>query len=89
MRKEIAGICLFFMVIFSLMSLLSYSAADPSFFNPKAMQKIQNLFGLLGSYSAGTLIGLFGLGAFWIPILLLFLSIHFFCNQPAKKLVST
>ena len=28
------------------------------------------------------LIGLFGLGAFWVPILLLFLSIQFFASRP-------
>ncbi|MFO7972821.1 MAG: DNA translocase FtsK 4TM domain-containing protein, partial [Desulfobacterales bacterium] len=30
MRKEIIGISLFFLVIFTLISLLSYSPADPS-----------------------------------------------------------
>ncbi len=89
MRREIAGICLFFLVIFTLMSLLSYSPSDPSFFNPKAVSKIHNLFGLIGSYLAGTLIGLFGLGAFWFPILLLFLSIHFFCDHAAVAFART
>jgi S-DNA-T family DNA segregation ATPase FtsK/SpoIIIE len=89
MRREIAGICLFFLVIFTLMSLLSYSPSDPSFFNPKAVPRIHNQFGLLGSYLAGTLIGLFGLGAFWFPILLLFLSIHFFCDHAAVAFVRT
>ena len=34
-------------------------------------------------------IGLFGLGAFWIPILLLLGSIHFFGNHPNKAMIST
>jgi len=38
---------------------------------------------------AGILIGLFGLGAFWIPILLLLTSIHFFRNHPARAIVFT
>jgi len=89
MRREIAGIFLFFLLIFTLMSLLSHSPEDPSFFNPTAVRKIQNLFGLLGAYLSGSLIGLFGIGSFWIPVLLLFLSIHFFGNHTLKEFLLT
>ncbi len=89
MRREIAGIFLFFLLIFTLMSLLSYNPADPSFFNFKPGHKIQNLFGLLGAYLSGTLIGLFGIGAFWMPVLLLFLSIHFFGSHNWKAFTKT
>ncbi len=75
MRKEIVGILLFFLVIFTLISLLSYSPEDPSIHNAKAAGHIHNLFGLFGAHLSGILIGLFGLGAFWIPVLLLFASI--------------
>ena len=68
MRKEIYGIILFFLVIFTLISLLSYSHADPSINNSGAAGQIQNLFGFLGAHVSGFLVGLFGLGAFWIPI---------------------
>lgn len=87
MRKEVFGILLFFLVIFSLISLLSYDPADPSIHNAKASGQIHNLFGFLGAHLSGILIGLFGLGAFWIPILFLFMSIHFFGNHPARSLV--
>lgn len=89
MRREIAGIFLFFLLIFTLMSLLSYSPADPSFFHAAPGRKIHNLFGLLGAYLSGSLIGLFGIGAFWMPVLLLFLSIHFFGNRSVKALAKT
>jgi len=89
MRKEIYGIILFFLVIFSLISLLSYSPADPSINNARAAGQIHNLFGIVGAHVSGMLIGLFGLGAFWIPILLLLASIHFFGNHPSKALIST
>ncbi|MDH3344494.1 MAG: DNA translocase FtsK 4TM domain-containing protein, partial [Desulfobacteraceae bacterium] len=71
MRKEIIGILLFFLVIFTLISLLSYSPADPSINNARAAGQIHNFFGLFGAHLAGILIGLFGLGSFWVPILLL------------------
>ena len=89
MRKELIGILLFFLVIFMLGSLLSYSPADPSIHNAKALGSIHNLFGAFGSHSASVFIGLFGLGAFWLPILLLFASIHFFCKHPRRAVVLT
>jgi len=89
MRKEIYGIILFFLVIFTLISLLSFSPADPSINNARAAGQIQNLFGIVGAHVSGMLIGLFGLGAFWIPILSLLASIHFFGNHPNKAMIST
>ncbi|MBW2568856.1 MAG: DNA translocase FtsK 4TM domain-containing protein [Deltaproteobacteria bacterium] len=89
MRKEIIGILLFFLVIFVLGSLLSYSPTDPSINNAKAISNIHNLFGVSGAHIAGILTGLFGLGSFWIPVLLLFSSIHFLGNHPGKAIVLT
>jgi S-DNA-T family DNA segregation ATPase FtsK/SpoIIIE len=89
MRKEIVGIFLFFLVIFTLVSLLSYSPDDPSIHHAKAGGEIHNLFGALGAHVAGALIGIFGLGAFWFPILLLLGSIHFFGDHPTQVVAST
>ncbi|MBW2427697.1 MAG: DNA translocase FtsK, partial [Deltaproteobacteria bacterium] len=89
MRKEIFGIILFFLVIFTLISLISYSPGDPSINNAKAAGQIHNLFGVVGAHVSGLLIGLFGLGAFWIPILLLLASIHFFGDQPSRVMIAT
>jgi S-DNA-T family DNA segregation ATPase FtsK/SpoIIIE len=82
MRKEIIGILLFFLLVFILVSLVSYHPQDPSFNNAAAGTHIENLFGLVGAYLSDALIGLFGLGAFWVPLLLLFLSIQFFASRP-------
>ena len=89
MRKEIYGIILFFLVVFTLISILSYSPGDPSINNARAVGQIHNLFGVVGAYVSGLLIGLFGLGAFWIPILLLLASIHFFGNHPGRAMIAT
>ncbi|MBW1727801.1 MAG: DNA translocase FtsK 4TM domain-containing protein [Deltaproteobacteria bacterium] len=89
MRKEIIGILLFFLVILTLISLLSYSPADPSINTATSSGHIHNFFGLLGAHLAGILIGPFGLGAFWIPILLLLTSIHFFRGHPSRAIVFT
>ena len=89
MRKEIYGIFLFFLVIFTLLSLVSYDSADPSVFRAKGTGEIRNLFGYVGAHLSGLLIGLFGLGAFWFPFLLLLLSFHFFQNQKLKIFLLT
>ena len=87
MRKEIIGIFLFFLVIFTLGSLLSYSPEDPSIHNARAAGSVHNLFGIFGAHVSGILIGLFGLGAFWIPILFLLSSVHFFGDYQGKAIV--
>ena len=89
MRKEIVGIFCFFLVIFTLISLLSFSPNDPSINNAKATGSIHNLFGVVGAHVSGILIGLFGLGAFWFPLLLLLTSIHFFGDHPTQAKIST
>jgi len=89
MRREITGILLFFLVILTLISLLSYSPADPSINTARAAGNIHNFFGLFGAHMAGILIGLFGIGAFWIPILLLLTSLHIFGGHPGKTIILT
>jgi len=81
MRKEIVGILQFFLVVFTLISLISFNPGDPSIHNATADGRIHNLFGAMGSQLAGLLIGLFGLGAFWIPLLLLLSCIQFLGNK--------
>jgi DNA segregation ATPase FtsK/SpoIIIE, S-DNA-T family len=87
MRKELIGLLLFFLVIFTLISLLSFSPADPSVNNAAAESQVHNLFGKLGAFTSGILIGLFGIGAFWIPALLMLASIHFLVNHPPRAVI--
>jgi len=87
MKKEIVGILFFFMVVFSLISLLSFVSDDPClFFNAGGEGRVQNFFGVFGANFAGILIGLFGIGAFWIPFLFLLGSILFFSKNTARVL---
>ncbi len=89
MRKELIGICLVFLIIFTLASLLSYSHLDPSIHHVIAAKKIYNLFGLIGAHISGFLIGMFGLGSFWIPILLVVSTFYLFKEKAQKTLAST
>lgn len=78
MRKELIGIFLFFLVVFTLISLLSYSPSDPSINNVKTVGEVHNLFGVLGSYIADIFATLFGIASFFIPATILLISIRFF-----------
>jgi S-DNA-T family DNA segregation ATPase FtsK/SpoIIIE len=87
MRKEIIGILLFFCVIFTLISLVSYHHTDPSVHNAGAQGPVINLFGPVGAQVAGVLVGIWGLGAFWVPVLLLLACIHFFSHRTGKVFI--
>jgi S-DNA-T family DNA segregation ATPase FtsK/SpoIIIE len=87
MRKEITGIVLFFLVIFTLISLISYHQDDPSIRVAAKPEQIHNLFGALGAHVAGMLVWLFGLGAFWVPVLLLMASLHYFSRVSGENMI--
>jgi S-DNA-T family DNA segregation ATPase FtsK/SpoIIIE len=88
MQKEIIGTVLFFLVILTLVSLISYSPTDPSLNHAGADIEVRNLFGIMGSYLSGILVGLFGVGAFWIPIVLLLASVRFLGQKKERNLKS-
>ncbi len=86
LRKEILAIGLVFVVVFILVSLLSYHPSDPSIHNARSAEEVRNLFGLFGAHTAGFVIGLFGLGAFWLPPLILYISLHTLRNPEPRPL---
>ncbi|MGB9500053.1 MAG: DNA translocase FtsK [Dissulfuribacterales bacterium] len=87
MRREIISIFLFFVVIFTLVSLVSYNPADPSIHHAGHMGEVENFFGLFGAHVAGFLVGLFGIGAFWIPVLFLIACLEFFSKRSGRTLI--
>jgi len=89
MRKELIGIFLFFLVVFTLISLLSYNPSDPSINNAKAAGEVHNLFGVVGSNIAGIFVGLFGMASFFIPATILFVSIRFFGDYTRRIVLFT
>ena len=86
MRKEVVSIILIFIVIFTLISLVTYSPDDPSIHHVRTSGQIENFFGLFGAHLAGFLIGLFGIGAFLIPILFFIGFLEFFKNRSGRAL---
>ncbi len=89
MCKELIRILLFFLAISVLISLLSHTPSDPSIHNAKSAEHIHNLLGRPGAWLSGVLLGLFGLGAFWVPVLLLGESIRFFTSHQKRTILPT
>jgi S-DNA-T family DNA segregation ATPase FtsK/SpoIIIE len=77
MRKELTSLLLLFLIIFFAVSLFSFHADDPAVGNDvlTVPGTIHNLFGLAGAHAAGFLVFLFGVGAFWVPVVLSLLTL--------------
>ena len=87
MRKEIIGTILFFLVILTLVSLISHSPMDPSINHAGSDGEVHNLFGIMGSCLSGVLVGLFGVGSFWIPFLFLLASVRFLGQKNERHML--
>ena len=86
MKKELYGILFFFLIVLTAVSLFSYHISDPCVGNDffTIPDHIHNAFGLLGAHLAGSFIFLFGLGAFWIPVILGFISVWLLKGRSLK-----
>ncbi len=77
--KEFVGLFFLFLSAFLFLSLLSFHPSDPSF--NQAVTKgwtVQNVVGVAGSYCAGFLVEIFGLGAMVWPFYFLYLGLSRF-----------
>ncbi|MDY0163320.1 DNA translocase FtsK [Desulfobotulus sp.] len=70
MRREFTTLFLVFAAVLFLGSLISFHPEDPSILRATGGLDVQNRFGLVGAWIAGFLLGCFGLGAFWLPVLM-------------------
>ena len=83
--REIFGAICLACTIFLLLCLASYHPQDPSFTHfLTGNGKTQNLIGSVGSYTADSLIRIFGIGAFVIPFVLLIISFRYFLDEDFK-----
>jgi S-DNA-T family DNA segregation ATPase FtsK/SpoIIIE len=86
MKKELLAILKIFLLIFVICSLLSYHHTDFEILS-LGKEKTANLFGLLGACFSGALIGMFGIGAYWLPLLMLFLHRRYMQEYPKKEII--
>lgn len=78
MKREIAGLFLFFLSVFTFLGFLTYSPIDPSFNNSVYTDEVRNYVGIAGAFFCGSLFDFFGLGAIFFPVFLLVKSVSLF-----------
>jgi S-DNA-T family DNA segregation ATPase FtsK/SpoIIIE len=88
LRHEIVGILLVALGTFLLLSLVSYTPLDPSFFTYTSvkMKEIQNWMGIVGAYIAGLLFQGFGFSSFLVPFALFIFAVSFILRWEWKYL---
>lgn len=80
--REITGLFFLFLSAFLFLSLLSFHPKDPSFNQAVTSGwEVQNIVGLAGSYCAGFLAEIFGLGAMVWPFYFLYLGLSRFVSR--------
>ncbi len=86
MKKELITLVLVFLIILTGVSLFSYHAQDPALGHDVSAvpDTIHNHFGLLGAHVAGFFIFLFGIGAFWVPLILALFTLWYVKEKSAK-----
>jgi S-DNA-T family DNA segregation ATPase FtsK/SpoIIIE len=79
--NEFAGMFFLFLSVFLFLSLLSFNSSDPSFNQSVSHDSVQNIVGVVGSYLAGFLVEIFGLGAMVWPFYFLYLGLSRFVSR--------
>ena len=79
--REIIGLINLAVAIFFLLCLSSYHPLDPSFTHYVVdSAKTHNLIGSFGSYSADSLLRLFGVAALWFPLIFTAIAFKYFLD---------
>ena len=88
LKYEIIGILLVALAIFLLLSLISYSPLDPSFFSYASSRAkgIHNWMGIVGAYISSLLFQGFGFPSFLIPFVIGVFSVSFIFRWEWKYL---
>ena len=78
---ELTGLACIFLAAFLFVSVFSFHPGDPTFNQSINPWKVNNLAGSVGSYAAGLLVELFGLGAVPWPLFFLYLGLSRFIRR--------
>ncbi len=81
---EMIGLGLFALGLLVLLSLLTYSNADPSFSVSGAGGKTRNVIGVTGAYASDMALRLFGLASYLIPVYLFAYATFFMLGRDAR-----
>ncbi|MDY6862500.1 MAG: DNA translocase FtsK 4TM domain-containing protein, partial [Thermodesulfobacteriota bacterium] len=86
--KEILGIALLAFGLFIFLVLISFHPDDPSPFHySSSINKIHNLFGILGSQVSGSMLHIFGLSSYLFPFIFFIFALQIFSGKEIKYLL--
>jgi len=87
-RMEIKGLAYLFVAAFLFLCVFTFDPLDPTFNQAvTATHRTSNLAGALGSYTAGILVEIFGIGALAWPLMLAYLGLAQFSDRLRMGLV--
>ncbi len=85
--KNFLAIIIIFLIIFILISVITFNINDPSILNAKNNANIGNFFGIYGADVSSFLIQIFGISFVFPIIFFLILSIKILCKLPIKNFI--
>src|SRR5512139_544763 len=81
--REVAALCLVFLALLFLLSLVTYHASDSNLLTSSASHgPIRNLVGIVGANLAAFLLVGMGIGAYWLPIFLALGALRLLTKRP-------
>ena len=85
--KNSLAIIIILLIIFTLVSVITFNVNDPSILNAKNNVDIHNLFGVYGTNISSVLIQIFGISFIFPIFFFLILSIKILCNLSIKNFI--
>jgi S-DNA-T family DNA segregation ATPase FtsK/SpoIIIE len=81
--REVAALCLVFLALLFLLSLVTYRAGDSNLLTSSASRApIRNLMGIVGANLAAFLLVGTGIGAYWLPVFLVVGGLRLLARRP-------
>jgi S-DNA-T family DNA segregation ATPase FtsK/SpoIIIE len=83
--REVAALCLVFLALLFLLSLVTYHASDSNLLTSSATHgPIRNLVGIVGANLAAFLLVSTGIGAYWLPVFLVVGALRLLTKRPVS-----
>ena len=87
-QNEMVGICLLFLAIFLIFSLVSFDPTDPSFFHATSRRAVSNFGGRIGAEVAALAFNAFGYACYLLIFIFLFYTIYFLLERKINNVAS-
>jgi S-DNA-T family DNA segregation ATPase FtsK/SpoIIIE len=81
--REVASLCLLFLALLFLLSLVTYQSGDPTILTSSVSHgSVRNLVGIVGANLAAFLLVGMGIGAYWLPVFFMVGGLRLLLKRP-------